>query len=99
MSTNARSPQERTAVRPRTIHLGIDGAGDHHIYRTQTERVHVVDPDAGRVHVERLRGRPVEDWIAYVTDRRQWRDRRFGLGLVEMLSRATEAEADGEASG
>lgn len=88
MTPNARRTQDSTAVRPPTVFLGVDSAGAHHVYRTRTETVHVVHPDRGRTHTERLRGRHADEWMAFVADRRGWARRDYGVGFTELMRRA-----------
>lgn len=87
MTTNATCRQESTArVRPATIVLGTDAEGATHLYRTQTETVHVVDADGRREHVASVAGRPVEDWMAHVRDARGWASEHYGLDFVGHLA-------------
>ena len=76
-----------TDPRPDYVILGTDGAGAHHVYRTRDETVHVVRDDT-REHVEQLGDRPVEEWMAFVGDRRDWAETLFGLGIAGLVERA-----------
>lgn len=74
MSTYVRSSENdtgRTDPRPHYIPVGTDGEGAHHCYNTRREEI-VVVRDGRREHAQALDGRPVEDWIEYVADRRGW---------------------------
>jgi len=86
MSTNAISPEEPDAqIRPSTIDLGTDAEGATHLYRTQTETVHVVTADGRREHVEHIADRHVDEWVGYVGQERGWAERRYGGGLGWMV--------------
>jgi len=74
-------------VRPAYIRLGTDATGASHVYRTTDETVHVVI-DGEREHVADVADRPVDDWMAFIRDRRGWATERYGVGLVDMLARA-----------
>jgi hypothetical protein len=88
MATNADAQNGTDSrVRDSTITLGEDERGALHIYRPHDELVHVVTADGKREHVEDVAGRPVEDWMAFVEDRRGWEDKRYGVGLAEMAAR------------
>ena len=91
MSTNTRSTQERTAVRPRYVSLGVDADGSHHVYRTVDESIHVVHCERGREHVEHIARRPVDEWMVFVDERRGWDERHYGVGLAEMAARAIQS--------
>ncbi len=71
------------------IVLGTDGFGMTHHFDAAREVVHVVD-DEGRTHVEPVEGRPVEDWMAFVADKRGWRRKQYGVGLDRLLARSLE---------
>ena len=82
--------KNRTPLLMPHVPLGVDGFGMHHHYAAVSETVHVVDPDEGRTHTESVAGRPVEDWMAYVADKRGWRRKEYGVGLDQLLARALE---------
>jgi hypothetical protein len=75
-------------VRPQYLALGVDADGCWHTYRTDTETILVTD-ETGIRHVERLGGRHVSDWVAFVEDRRGWQDHPDatpGRGWLEVLA-------------
>lgn len=72
MSTTIHS-DKKAGVRPAYIALGVDSTGCWHTYRTADETILVTD-GVGITRREPLNGRPVDDWIAYVDDRRGWLD-------------------------
>jgi hypothetical protein len=82
----------RTGYRPTYIQLGTDAADRQHTYRTADETVHVVC-DGDRVHVERLDGRSVDEWMAFVGERVGWTRAVYGVGIAEMTARALELDA------
>jgi hypothetical protein len=82
----------RTGYRPTYIQLGTDAADRQHTYRTADETVHVVC-DGDRVHVERLDGRSVDEWMAFVDTRVGWTRAVYGVGIAEMTARALELDA------
>ena len=86
------SGTNRNGVRPKYINLGTDGDGATHTYRTTDETVHAVAADGTREHVEQLAGASVDDWMAFVADKRGWADRQYGVGLVEILADAMEGQ-------
>lgn len=90
MSTYETSVERSTAVRPRTILLGIDEAGAHHVWRTRRDVVHVVHPDRGRTHRQRLRGHSIEEYMAHVESQRGFADPRYGVSFIDMLAEAFE---------
>jgi len=82
----------RTGYRPTYILLGRDAADRSHVYRTGDETVHVIT-DTERVHVERLDGRSVDEWMHYVDARVGWCRQVYGVGIAEMSARALELDA------
>lgn len=63
--------------------IGTDETGATHHFASAEQTVYVVaDGEIG--HVERLDGRPLTDWTAFVAERRGWTDapdlRSLGLG-------------------
>lgn len=74
MSVYAPTPEKGNDSDPRSrnLFLGIDADGAHHIYQTRFDRVVVVDPDSGIVHVQDLGEKDVDDWMVHVEDDRQW---------------------------
>lgn len=70
--------------------LGVDQFGQHHHFDARTDTVHVVDPDDGRVHVEDVSDRDVDEWMTFVGERRGWARRDYGVGLDTMLARGLE---------
>ena len=72
MSTTLYS-EKSIGPRPQWLALGVDAAGRWHNYHTDHEEIVVTDA-TGIVHRERLDGRPVADWVAYVDDARGWQD-------------------------
>lgn len=82
----------RTGYRPTYIQLGTDAADRSHVYRTRDETIHVV-ADTERVHVERLDGRSVDEWMAFVDTRVGWTRAVYGVGIATMTERALELDA------
>lgn len=87
-NSSAESP-----VRPRHIHLGIDGTGAAHCYDTRTESIHVIQPDGTREkrvdltydgHLE-----SIEHYVVEIGERRDWR--RLAFGRDAFLDRLAEA--------
>jgi hypothetical protein len=72
MSTTIHS-DKTVGVRPKYLALGVDRNGRWHTYRTTDETILVTD-EAGLQHVERLDGRPVRHWVAYIDDGVGWQD-------------------------
>lgn len=86
----ATTPEKSTAVRPTYVPLGTDSEGRHHVYRTDDETVHVVDPDGGRTRRESLGTRPVDDWMDFVAYRRGWARRQYGRDRIADISEGLE---------
>jgi len=89
--TNAEKRTGSTDPRPTTVELGEDQRGADHIYRPRDELIHVIAADGTREHVEDMRGRSVDDWMAYVADRRGWEVKQYGAP-VESLITALEGQ-------
>jgi len=87
--TMATTPRDKNPTAKLFDHmvLGIDGVGHVHHYDARAERVHVVS-DAGRELTERVGD--VDDWMAFVAERRGWQTREYGVGLDTILARALE---------
>jgi len=85
-----RRPKNASPILMSHIVLGTDGFGMIHHFDAAREAVHVVDADEGRTHVEPVEGRPVEDWMAFVADKRGWRRKQYGVGLDQLLARSLE---------
>lgn len=87
-NSSAESP-----VRPRHIHLGIDGTGAAHCYDTHTESIHVIQPDGTREKRISLARDPtlesVEHYIVEIGERRDWS--RLAFGRQAFLDRLAEA--------
>jgi hypothetical protein len=101
MATNATTPAEkgvttetnRNGVRPKYLSLGTDGQGASHCYRTTDDTVIVV-VDGGREIQRPLDAETdVDGWMGFVTARRGWERKQYGVGLVEMLADALEESA------
>jgi hypothetical protein len=75
------------------IVLGTDGFGMIHHFDAAEEEVHVIDPAEGRMHIESVDGRPVEDWMAFISDKRGWSTKQYGVGLDQLLARSLEGSA------
>jgi len=89
MQTNDHRSDKRTGPRPPYILLGTDANGGDHLLGTADDTVVVVDRKQRTIgHRERLRGRSVDEWIAYVATARGWADRRYGLSIAEALEGA-----------
>jgi hypothetical protein len=97
MSKSQRTGQKtsgtnRNGVRPKYIPLGTDADGATHTYRT-TDRAVIAVADGAREHVESLpSSASLDDWMDFVADKRGWADRRYGIGLVEMLAGQLEGQ-------
>lgn len=93
-TTEKASDTNRNGARPAYIPLGTDDEGAHHVYRTTDETIHVVQ-GGDRTHVEDLNaaGHDVDDWMDFVTARRGWTDRQYGVNLVDMLTDSVEGRA------
>jgi len=88
MSTTIYS-DKTVGSRPAYLALGVDADGCWHTYRTTDETVLVTSAD-GIEHVERLGGRAVREWVAFVDDRRGWADHPDatpGQGWLEAVAR------------
>lgn len=88
MSTNARTSENGTARLAVRFELGVDDRGAHHCadYTTDTPTVHVVYPDGTRGR-RYLDGGTVDDYMAAVEREHGWDDRKYGVGLVDLLTR------------
>lgn len=85
MSTEAPNAEKRTdgRVRDKTIPLGIDNAGSHHIYRSPTDTVHVIDPATGeREMLVDANGRELEGWMGDIKATRGWAEAWYGIESV-----------------
>jgi len=88
MSTKTRG-RNKSNVRPSTIVLGTDDLGQDHIYRTQSETIHVVDGNE-RTHVRDVDDVSVEHWMEAVADRCGWANRDYGTGIHAAATRALQ---------
>lgn len=80
--------QGSTGPRPRTIFLGVDADGSEHVYKTESESVHVVE-NGDRVWRRDLAGVHVDEWVAHITDRRGWDTKLYGA-FWDRVSAAVE---------
>ena len=89
MATNTRTA-ENTSVRPRWLFCGTDATGTDHVYNTVTGFVVAVAPDGDREHVAELVDASIDEWMAFVAQKRGWADRRlyehFGDALANRVS-------------
>lgn len=77
ISGNDPRAESSTDPRPRHVPLGRDKAGCFHHYISHTETVFVIE--GGEVaQTEDISRRPVDDWMAYVSDRRGWASKKYG---------------------
>lgn len=93
-STSGNGPHGlgRHGVRPRTIVLGTDADGCDHLYKTESESVHVIDAGE-RVWREDLTT-DVDDWVDHITARRDWATKRYG-SIFEKLTAAFTDQREG----
>lgn len=86
--TNYDTTQEKGSVRPKYIPLGVDELGNHHVYRTDDETIHVVN-DGQRHHVETLlHPWNVDEWMKHVDDKYGWADREYASGFAAIVEDA-----------
>jgi hypothetical protein len=87
MRSNA-TPDEKGTVREPYLLLGVDALGNHHVFRTTDDTIHVVG-DGRRHHVEDLR-RPwdADEWMHYVADKYGWQRAEYGTGIAAVVGRA-----------
>ena len=89
MATNTRTA-ENASVRPRWLFCGTDETGTDHIYNTVTGRVVAVAPDGDREYVAELAAGSIDEWMAFVAQKRGWRYQRlfetFGDALAAGMS-------------
>jgi len=93
MTPTTPTRQKRTDCdpRPRTILLGIDSQGNHHVWRRDLNRVHVVDPETGVRHDRvQFHGELLDDWMQQVAHGTGWAKQVYGVGLVELLAETIE---------
>jgi hypothetical protein len=76
MPTNTRTA-ENASVRPRWLYCGTDETGTDHVYNTVTGTVVAVAPDGDREYVAELTESTVDEWMAFVAQKRGWADRRL----------------------
>ncbi|SEO75122.1 hypothetical protein SAMN05216388_101835 [Halorientalis persicus] len=90
MATNTRTA-ENASVRPQWLFCGTDKTGTDHVYNTVTDSVVAVAPDGHREHVADLSEASIDEWMAFVAQKRGWADRRlfetFGDALAARVSR------------
>jgi len=87
-TTNANDSNASTRIRPKYVHLGIDGDDAAHVYRTTDETVHVIDRGGRRVHVEDLvaADASVDDWMAHAADIAGWQSQNYYRSLGELAA-------------
>lgn len=89
MATNTRTA-ENASVRPRWLYCGMDATGTDHVYNTVTRSVVAVAPDGNREHVADLVEASIDEWMAFVDQKRGWADRRlyesFGDALADRVN-------------
>jgi len=82
-NSNAEKPTD-SKVRDKTIPLGIDNSGSHHIYRSPTDTIHVIDPSAGeRVQVVDADDRLLEGWMDSIGETLGWEEPWYGIRTVD----------------
>lgn len=89
MATNTRTAQNGS-VRPRWLYCGTYTTGTDHLYNTSIGRLVAVTPDGDREHVAELVEASLDEWMAFVAQKRGWTDRR----LFETLGDAVAAGVD-----
>jgi len=91
MTTNTRAA-ENASVRPRWLFCGTDTTGTDHVSNTVTGHVVAVGPDGEREHVAELTEATIDEWMAFVAEKRGWATRRlyesFGDALAARVGRA-----------
>jgi hypothetical protein len=89
MATNTRTA-ENASVRPQWLFCGTDETGTDHVYNTVTDSVVAVAPDGHREHVADLSEASIDEWMAFVAEKRGWNDRHlfktFGDALAARVS-------------
>lgn len=86
MTTNIANAKKRTGstVRPGTIFLGVDNFGSHHVYRRDTDTVHVIAVKRNeREAVIDADGRRLEGWMADIAASRGWMSPDYGIQTVD----------------
>jgi len=68
--------------------IGIDSYGSRHIVNFEGAIVYVVTASGQLEHGEKLseKNATVEQWMAFIDDRRGWDRRNYGRGFGAMLS-------------
>jgi hypothetical protein len=85
MATNTRTA-ENASVRPQWLFCGTDETGTDHVYNTVTDYVVAVAPDGHRKHVADLTEASIDEWMAFVAQKRGWSDRRLYEHFCDALA-------------